>query len=174
MERREELDPARCAAVWKRVAPELDPYPEARGSRETKPPGGGGAEAALREALEEALAARRDYLARARSVGGAAGRTLEELARGSGQQLRRLRGLCYLLTGERWQPREAPAPAEAAGLCAFLRSRYGAEAKAAARYEAWAGETEDPCLAAVLRRLAEDSRSRAATVLQLLENRLAQ
>ena len=170
MERREELEARRCAAIWRRVAPDLDPYPE---EQTAKAPAAWMSEEALRAALEAALVSRRDYLAYARRAGGSAGRALEELARGSGQEMRRLRGIYYLLTGACWERQAACDGAEAVGLCAFLRGRYAAETGCAARFEEWAAGAEDPCLGAVLRHLAEESRGRAAMVLQLLENRLA-
>lgn len=171
MERREELEERRCAAIWRRVAPDLDPYPEERAARVSA---AGMSEETLRAALEAALVSRRDYLAYARRAGGSAGRALEELARGSGQEMRRLRGIYYLLTGACWERQTACDGTEAVGLCTFLRGRYAAETGCAARFEGWAAAAEDPCLGDVLRHLAEESRSRAAVVLKLLENRLAQ
>ena len=175
MERREAPDPERCAAVWRRVAPDLDPYPEERGGRSEAVSDDASFEEALSAALEEARSSRRAYLLWSRRAGGAAGRVRAELARGSEGQLRRLRGLYYLLTGVCWQPRTADrAPAETGGLCAFLRRQYGAETAGAARYETWVRKAEDPCLASAAEQLAQESRGRAAAVLQLLENRLAQ
>ena len=170
MERWEKAD---LQAVWRRVAPELDPYPEERKEPDAAADQGVQPGKALCLALEAAQAARRGYLAYAGQSAGSTRRALEDLARGSGLELRRLRGLYYLLTGERWEAQRCCADAEKPGLCAFLRSMYAAEASSAARYEAWAGEAGDACLSGTLRQMAGESRGRAESVLRLLENRLA-
>jgi len=181
MDYREETDYRRWDEVWRRVAPELDPYPEVRAAQaalmegETCPLRQGMMPVEeLGAAIREELAAQRAYTAHARRAGGAVGRTLLQMASRSGRHACRLRSLYYLLTGECWVPENGCGCAGSVGLCRFLRQRYQAETAAADRYEEWADAMEDACMVSMLRQVAEEDRCHAATALDLLENLLVQ
>lgn len=177
MEYHKETDYRRWDEVWRRVAPELDPYPEVRAALtegETCPLQQGmmpvgQLDAAIREELE----AQRAYAAHARCAGGGAGRALMQMASEDGRHACRLKSLYYLLTGECWTPENGCGRIETVSLCRFLRQRYQMEMTAAARYEDWADAMEDECVVSMLRQVAEEDRRHAATALELLENLLA-
>jgi len=187
MEQREEMDLRLCDAVWQRVAPDLNPYPEVRAAAlEQQPPCAAmeperactsHADAmtadTLGTAVEEELTARRAYLAHGRCAGGNVGRTLQQLAYDSGQHACRLRSLYYVLAGECYRPFAVCGQAEILSLCQFLRRRYQMEVEAARRYDGWADGVEDACMASTLRQMADDERCHAATLLSLLERTLA-
>ena len=180
MDYHEEMDYQLCDRVWQRVAPELDPYPEIRAAAAAEPAGetcpvrrGMLPMEQLRKAIEGELTAHRAYMVHARCAGGSVGRTLMQMASEDGRHACRLKSLYYLLTGECWEPeRGCGCAGETMSLCRFLRQRYQMEMTAADRYEDWADAMEDPCMADLLRQLAEDDRCHAATVMRLLENRL--
>lgn len=182
MEKREEMDLQRCDAVWQRVAPDLNPYPEVRAASMEKMPCAaeevvGGREDALcpeklAAAVEEELAARRAYLAHARCAGGTAGRALMLLASDSARHACRLRSLYFLLTGECYQPFSVCGQAEILSLCQFLRRRYQMAVESAAQLEGWADGMEDGCMATAMETMADEKRCQAATLMNLLESRL--
>ncbi|MBE6990716.1 MAG: hypothetical protein E7426_08265 [Ruminococcaceae bacterium] len=195
MEQRESMDRRRAADVWRRVAPELDPYPEERPGRPNRRPAPGArpgrpvpppappprpatreiTEAeALRLAIGQKEQARQAYLRQAHRAGGPVGRGLEQLSRELGRQIRRLRSLYYMETGRDDAPLRPPAPAPAEPLQPFLRRRYREELASAEKYDRWAASATDACAAETLTELAEEDRRRARVVLRLLENRLAQ
>lgn len=183
MEQREELDPRRCDAVWQRVAPDLNPYPEVRAAALEQPRTAAEAKREegqyaavtpemLAAAVEDALSARRAYLAHARAAGGSAGRALAQLASDSARHACRLRGLYYLLTGRCYRPFAVCGQAEILGLCPFLRRRYQLAVETAARYDGWAETMADGCMASAVRGMADGMRCQAATLMGLLESRL--
>lgn len=183
MEQREEMDLQRCDAVWQRVAPDLNPYPEVRAAA-LAPVTPCGAEAArqdrenaltpegLAAAVEEELTARRAYLAHARCAGGAAGRALMQLASDSARHACRLRSLYFLLTGECYRPFSVCGQAEILSLCQFLRRRYQMALETAGLFDGWADGMEDSCMASVMHGMADDKRCQAAALMDLLESRL--
>ncbi len=185
MEQIEEMDLRACDAVWQRVAPELNPYPEVRAAalaaetpcaameakRQTVRCDDAMTPEALAAAVEEELAARRAYLAHARCTGGSTGRALMQLASDSGRHACRLRSLYFLLTGECYRPFPVCGQAEILSLCPFLRRRYQLAMETAAMYDGWAAASDD-CMAASLRNMAETMRCQAATLMGLLENSL--
>ena len=185
MEQREEMDLRRCDQVWQRVAPELNPYPEIRAAAAGETPCAAAAQQreepgcsaevtpkAIAAAVEDELAARRAYLAHARCAGGAAGRTLNQLASDSGRHACRLRSLYFLLTGACYRPFAVCGQAEILSLCRFLRRRYQMEAEAARLYDGWADSMSDEGMASVMRQMADDERRHAAALLEVLESRL--
>ena len=187
MEQREEMDLRRCDAVWQRVAPELDPYPEVRAAALAQETPCAAAEArremarydddaltpeALSAAVEEELTARRAYLGHARCAGGTTGRALMQLASDSARHACRLRSLYFLLTGECYQPFSVCGQAEILSLCQFLRRKYQMAVEAAAQFDGWADGMEDNCMASTMHSMAYDKRCQAATLMGLLECRL--
>lgn len=194
MERREETDYRRWDEVWRRVAPELNPYPEVREEpareKAAPPPALGRVlperkgetcpldrgmmpPEELRQAVREETEAARACRFWAGRAGGGTGRALAQLAEGSRRRACRLKCLHFLLTGERYDQLR-PEPEAGADLCRFLRQRYQGEREAAERYGRWGARIGDGCAAAALEELAEDSRRRAGVILKLLENLLAQ
>lgn len=180
MEQREEMDLRRCDAVWQRVSPDLNPYPEVRAAAQRRETTCAAAEAewkaedsltpeALAAAVEEELAARRAYMAHARCAGGGTGRALMQLASDSARHACRLRSLYFLLTGEYYQPYSVCGQAEILSLCQFLRLRYQMAVAAAEQFDDWADGMEDGCMASTMRGLADDKRCQAATLMGLLE-----
>ena len=186
MEQREEMDLQRCDAVWQRVAPDLNPYPEVRAAALTQetPCAAMAAEREARRctddltpdtlaaAVEEELAARRAYLAHARCAGGTTGRALMALASDSARHACRMRSLYFLLTGECHQPFSVCGQAEILSLCQFLRRRYQMAVESAAMLDSWADGMDDGCMAFNLRTMADEKRCQAATLMGLLECRL--
>lgn len=186
MEQREEMDLRRCDAVWQRVAPDLNPYPEVRAAALAPEAPCAAMEAepetvrchdamtpeALAAAVEEELAARRAYLAHARCAGGNTGRTLMQLASDSARHACRLRSLYFLLTGECYRPFSVCGQAEILSLCQFLRRRYQLAVEAAAQFDDWADGMSDGCTASAMRGMADDKRCQAAALMGLLESRL--
>ena len=168
-----EMDAVRRAAVWKRVAPELTPYPESEAPRAAAEAGAAGDWAdELAAAIRETAAARRGYLRWARRCGGT-GQTLNQLAAESGRQLCRLRSLYFLETGL-GADAENDCDMSAESLCLFLRRRYLAEAAASERYARWAERAEDPRVADMLEDMAQSSQCHSDTLFRLLEQSLAQ
>jgi hypothetical protein len=186
MEQREEMDLRRCDAVWQRVAPDLNPYPEVRAAalapetpcaateaeRGVRQRGDSLTPEALTAAVEEELAARRAYLAHARCAGGPAGRALMQLASDSAGHACRLRSLYFLLTGQCYRPFSVCGQAEILSLCQFLRRRYQLAVESASQYDNWADGMEDGCMASNMRAMADDKRCQATTLMSLLESLL--
>lgn len=164
-----EMDAVRRAAVWKRVAPELTPYPEAEAPRAAA----GDWADELAAAIRETAAARRGYLRWARRCGGGTGQTLNQLAAESGRQLCRLRSLYFLETGL-GADAENDCDMSAESLCLFLRRRYLEETAASERYARWAERAEDPRVADTLEDMAQSSQCHSDTLFRLLEQSLAQ
>lgn len=175
---REEKDYRRWDEVWRRVAPELNPYPEIRGGAapagETCPVNRGMMPAReLEDAISRERAAQRAFLVYAGRTGGSLGRTLMNLSAESGRRACRLRGLYYLLTGEQPELRQPADRPDGTDLRRFLRRQFQLESEAAQRYGGWAGRMEDGCMAEALEQMARESRRRADTILKMLENLLA-
>lgn len=150
-------DYRRCARVWQRVDPTLDPYPDVRAAAAmaADTPGDGlsaaernaeltlpGAQTdpccmgtAALESLEvlqgfirEELADRRTYLFLARRAPTAEARQVfRAIASDEGRHARRLLAAVYLITGERYCPAICYPPRRCDGYCAALRERYHEE-----------------------------------------------
>ena len=169
-------DYRRCARVWQRVDPTLDPYPDVRAAAAmaADTPGDGlsaaernaeltlpGAQAdpccmgtAALESLEvlqgfirEELADRRTYLFLARRAPTAEARQVfRAIASDEGRHARRLLAAVYLITGERYCPAICYPPLRCDGYCAALRERYHEEVCGGFNYRRASQETLDPCL----------------------------
>ena len=191
-------DYRRCARVWQRVDPTLDPYPDVRAAAAmaADTPGDGlsaaernaeltlpGAQAdpccmgtAALESLEvlqgfirEELADRRTYLFLARRAPTAEARQVfRAIASDEGKHARRLLAAVYLITGERYCPAICYPPLRCDGYCAALRERYHEEACGGYNYHRASQETLDPCLQQLLLAFSQDEYRHANAMLCLL------
>lgn len=191
-------DYRRCARVWQRVDPTLDPYPDVRAAAAmaADTPGDGlsaaernaeltlpGAQAdpccmgtAALESLEvlqgfirEELADRRTYLFLARRAPTAEARQVfRAIASDEGRHARRLFAAVYLITGERYCPAICYPPLRCDGYCAALRERYHEEVCGGFNYRRASQETLDPCLQQLLLAFSQDEYRHANAMLCLL------
>lgn len=191
-------DYRRCARVWQRVDPTLDPYPDVRAAAAmaADTPGDGlsaaernaeltlpGAQAdpccmgtAALESLEvlqgfirEELADRRTYLFLARRAPTAEARQVfRAIASDEGRHARRLLAAVYLITGERYCPAICYPPLRCDGYCAALRERYHEEVCGGFNYRRASQETLDPCLQQLLLAFSQDECRHANAMLCLL------
>ena len=191
-------DYRRCARVWQRVDPTLDPYPDVRAAAAmaADTPGDGlnaaernaeltlpGAQAdpccmgtAALESLEvlqgfirEELADRRTYLFLARRAPTAEARQVfRAIASDEGMHARRLLAAVYLITGERYCPAICYPPLRCDGYCAALRERYHEEVCGGFNYRRASQETLDPCLQQLLLAFSQDEYHHANAMLCLL------
>ena len=191
-------DYRRCARVWQRVDPTLDPYPDVRAAAAmaADTPGDGlsaaernaeltlpGAQAdpccmgtAALESLEvlqgfirEELADRRTYLFLARRAPTAEARQVfRAIASDEGMHARRLFAAVYLITGERYCPAICYPPLRCDGYCAALRERYHEEVCGGFNYRRASQETLDPCLQQLLLAFSQDEYRHANAMLCLL------
>ena len=191
-------DYRRCARVWQRVDPTLDPYPDVRAAAAmaADTPGDGlnaaernaeltlpGAQAdpccmgtAALESLEvlqgfirEELADRRTYLFLARRAPTAEARQVfRAIASDEGRHARRLLAAVYLITGERYCPAICYPPLRCDGYCAALRERYHEEVCGGFNYRRASRETLDPCLQQLLLAFSQDEYRHANAMLCLL------
>ncbi len=191
-------DYRRCARVWQRVDPTLDPYPDVRAAAAmaADTPGDGlsaaernaeltlpGTQAdpccmgtAALESLEvlqgfirEELADRRTYLFLARRAPTAEARQMfRAIASDEGRHARRLLAAVYLITGERYCPAICYPPLRCDGYCAALRERYHEEVCGGFNYRRASQETLDPCLQQLLLAFSQDEYRHANAMLCLL------
>ena len=176
------FDYIKCDKVWQRVAPELNPYPQARAAVIVPPaqePECCLASAAEKELsdlqafIEEELEDRRTYLLYARCAPNAnARRILRELAAEEGGHARRLMGVYYLITGQCYKPAVNMGRTEQLPWCQALRDRYHAETCGGYHYQHWAQETDDVCLGHILAQFSADEYRHAGILLQLLEGNM--
>ena len=156
-----------CGAIWKRVAPELEPYPQEEALMFPTEKGTPSQEA--ERLLHRALQRRQQYLLRSqRTEQVSVRKTLQELAAGEGLAARRLAAVYCVLSGTRWDgPKKCdlpPQPPEQA-VCCWLRDTE-ADSRA---LRALAGELEETCLRRSLEQLAAEAQCRASVLLRLLE-----
>lgn len=191
-------DYRRCARVWQRVDPTLNPYPDVRATAAmaADTPGDGlsaaernaeltlpGAQAdpccmgtAALESLEvlqgfirEELADQRTYLFLARRAPTAEARQMfRAIASDEGRHARRLLAAVYLITGERYCPAICYPPLRCDGYCAALRERYHEEVCGGFNYRRASQETLDPCLQQLLLAFSQDEYRHANAMLCLL------
>ena len=191
-------DYRRCARVWQRVDPPLNPYPDVRATAAmaADTPGDGlsaaernaeltlpGAQAdpccmgtAALESLEvlqgfirEELADRRTYLFLGRRAPTAEARQMfRAIASDEGRHARRLLAAVYLITGERYCPAICYPPLRCDGYCAALRERYHEEVCGGFNYRRASQETLDPCLQQLLLAFSQDEYRHANAMLCLL------
>ena len=191
-------DYRRCARVWQRVDPTLDPYPDLRAAAAmAADTSGDGLSAAERNAeltipgaqadpccmgtaaleslevlqgfIREELADRRTYLFLARRAPTAEARQVfRAIASDEGRHARRLLAAVYLITGERYCPAICYPPLRCDGYCAALRERYHEEVCGGFNYRRASQETLDPCLQQLLLAFSQDEYRHANAMLCLL------
>lgn len=191
-------DYRRCARVWQRVDPTLDPYPDVRAAAAmAADTSGDGLSAAERNAeltlpgaqadpccmgtaaleslevlqgfIREELADRRTYLFLARRAPTAEARQVfRAIASDEGKHARRLLAAVYLITGERYCPAICYPPLRCDGYCAALRERYHEEVCGGYNYRRASQETLDPCLQQLLLAFSQDEYRHANAMLCLL------
>lgn len=191
-------DYRRCARVWQRVDPTLDPYPDVRAAAAmAADTSGDGLSAAERNAeltlpgaqadpccmgtaaleslevlqgfIREELADRRTYLFLARRAPTAEARQVfRTIASDEGRHARRLLAAVYLITGERYCPAICYPPLRCDGYCAALRERYHEEVCGGFNYRRASQETLDPCLQQLLLAFSQDEYRHANAMLCLL------
>ena len=191
-------DYRRCARVWQRVDPTLDPYPDVRAAAAmAADTSGDGLSAAERNAeltlpgaqadpccmgtaaleslevlqsfIREELADRRTYLFLARRAPTAEARQVfRAIASDEGRHARRLLAAVYLITGERYCPAICYPPLRCDGYCAALRERYHEEVCGGFNYHRASQETLDPCLQQLLLAFSQDEYRHANAMLCLL------
>ena len=187
--------------IWRRVAPNLEPYPDLRETaapapRTAQEPGGGGPFPAM-EALpgaernpccmgtaaqeelgvlegfiEAELADRQACLALARQAPAGARGPLRDLANAAGAAAKRLMTARYLITGECYRPSVPVGTVRTGAWCPALRERYHAAACSGMNYLRAGEETTDPCLKRLLTELGEGAYRRADRLAALLERSL--
>ncbi|MBQ0037662.1 MAG: ferritin-like domain-containing protein [Clostridiales bacterium] len=165
--------------IWKRVSPELNPYPEIRdaaGRQDADAPElccmAGSTpemEALLGRSIDDELSDRCAYLTYARCAPSYARRRLQMMAADEERHARRLMTVYYLTTGRCY--RAAVPDCRCTGLpwCQLLRQLYHRENCGARHYEEGAENMEDFCLREIFLELAADERCHARQILQLLE-----
>ena len=191
-------DYRRCARIWQRVDPTLDPYPDVRAAAAmAADTSGDGLSAAERNAeltlpgaqadpccmgtaaleslevlqsfIREELADRRTYLFLARRAPTAEARQMfRAIASDEGRHARRLLAAVYLITGERYCPAICYPPLRCDGYCAALRERYHEEVCGGYNYRRASQETLDPCLQQLLLAFSQDEYRHANAMLCLL------
>lgn len=191
-------DYRRCARVWQRVDPTLNPYPDVRAAAAmAADTSGDGLSAAERNAeltlpgaqadpccmgtaaleslevlqgfIREELADRRTYLFLARRAPTAEARQVfRAIASDEGRHARRLLAAVYLITGERYCPAICYPPLRCDGYCAALRERYHEEVCGGFNYRRASQETLDPCLQQLLLAFSQDEYRHANAMLGLL------
>ena len=180
-----------CREVWKRVAPEEDPYPmadnantqmSAQDSELTLP----GAEAdpccmgseamellaVLEGYIEEELEDRRRYLALSRQAPSWARQTLRDMAEEENGHARRLMAARYLITGQPYRPNLVCGVFCPGRWAEELRRSYHEEACGGLNYARAADGTTDVCLVKLLNELSEDEYRHAERLMALLERSL--
>ena len=166
-------DYRRCARVWQRVDPTLNPYPDVRAAAAmaADTPGDGLSAAVPMQQgfIREELADRRTYLFLARRAPTAEARQMfRAIASDEGRHARRLLAAVYLITGERYCPAICYPPLRCDGYCAALRERYHEEVCGGFNYHRASQETLDPCLQQLLLAFSQDEYRHANAMLCLL------
>lgn len=120
---RNALDYESCRRVWRRVSPELDPYPEER--EEAGCPAAPGPDLrGLQEMIEGELGNRRACLEAARQAPNpAARRMLQRMAGREEAHARQLMAVYYLACGQCYRPALAAGPGERLPWRQALRQR---------------------------------------------------
>lgn len=167
---RERMDYQQCRRVWRRVAPELEPYPE--GPEATVCPVDGRLQR-LEELIGEELAARRVCLAAARCAPGtAAKRCMQQLGREEGGHARQLAALYFLLSGQCFRPDPAAGPEKTGPWHTLLRESWQRAYRAAGQYAQLARDCGDAGLRQLLEEMGRDEERHARLLLRLLEQNI--
>ena len=154
---RNALDYESCRRVWRRVSPELDPYPEEREEA----------------GCPAALGNRRACLEAARQAPNpAARRMLQRMAGREEAHARQLMAVYYLACGQCYRPALAAGPGERLPWRQALRQRYHQAVWAARQYDQAARGADDPCLSRLLEDLSREERCQARQLMALLEQNI--
>ena len=165
-----------CREVWKRVAPEEDPYPmadnantqmSAQDSELTLPVEV--LQGFLREELGDAQVYA--YLASCTPRRELA-RAFRALSEDEKRHARDLAAAIYLITGKAYCPRVCVEQPDTCDLCALLRSLYHAEACAGYNYARTGEETLDLCLSKLFAAMSEDEYRHAELLMKLLGRKM--
>ncbi|MBO4853603.1 MAG: hypothetical protein J5482_00455 [Oscillospiraceae bacterium] len=186
-------DDRRADAVWRRVSPDLDPYPDARRQSQeesarrqdppfVRPPAADSPRRptkditqaeAITAAIARELEERRTYQTVARRVPQPLRRAVEQLAADALRGARRLMAAYFVLTGERYRPEPVRPRSSGGNWLTELRQVYRQCLSAAEQYARWAENTDDPILADALRDLSGEKKRQARTLMGIWENALA-
>lgn len=179
--------------IWRRVSPQMEPYPGFNGQtveeqtgavqQEMLPPGAttdpccmGTAAAEMLDVLqgyiEETRENHRVYAAMLRCAPPWARSALRELAAEKGNQEKRLLAMYYLITGACYHPMLAGGTIHLGNWCENLRRQYHAEACGGLNYARSAEGTTDPCLRGLLEEFSAEEYRHADRILALLERSL--
>ena len=170
----QEADYRKYDRIWQRVAPELDPYPQARQAaeaekRETRSAGPEQKSDVLKDILTEERILYRMYLRCCRRTGDLyARRVMQKLAQEALHRARRMMSAYYILTGS--CPPQPPAGREEKFTwCEWLRRLYQREMQGAERCRTAAGRERELLLRECYEDLMREKEERAAALLSLLE-----
>ena len=180
-----------CERVWRKVAPQENPYPEARAAMEAGEKNDGllpaqtqedtccmGAAAVqsldvLKGFVRDELAARQTYLDFARCAASReTRRVLHAMAADEERHARQLMAAIYLAAGETYCPRVCVERARYDSYCAALRQFYHEEACGGYNYFRAGEETLDYCLEQMFSAMSQDEYRHARTLLNLLSKAL--
>ena len=184
-----EEDYRRYDAIWRRVSPEYNPYPEAREgmekdmevrgnlmslpANENAEPGAPDGLEKLRGFLREELADGQIYRSMLRlGVGRAAQSTIRSIAAAEENHARQLQAAHFLITGERYRITVCLAPLHKTTLCEALRERYHTEVCGGFNYEQAAEAVRDRSLGKLYRQLSEEEYRHAERLRFLLSGLL--
>lgn len=181
----------RCREVWKRVAPEQDPYPEPTAPARQAEDAAGlslpgaeadpccmGSEAALsvevlQGFLREELGDAQVYAClAARAPRRETARVLRAMAEDEKHHARDLAAAIYLITGKPYCPRVCVEQPELHDLCALLRRLYHGEACGGFNYARAAEETLDVCLSRLFAAMSADEYRHAGQLMRLLGRKM--
>ena len=169
---RNALDYESCRRVWRRVSPELDPYPEEGGASDC-PAAPAPDLKGLQELIEEELGDRRAYLEAARRAPNpAARRMMQRMADREGAHARQLLAVYYLACGQCYRPALAAGQGERLPWRQALRQRYHQAVWVARQYDQAARGADDPCLSRLLEDLSREERCQARQLMALLEQNI--
>ena len=187
----DEEDYRRYDRIWRRVSPEMNPYPEVRSAQKTGPDAvksewyalrgqepdaccmGSTAQGELEMIqgfIREEIADAHIYRALSRRTAATeARRVFRRLAEEEGRHARCLRSVNYLISGSCYQVTVCFTPAHMRDYCALLRERYHEEACDGANYARAAERTADVCLRRLFEELSADEFRHAERLRCLLE-----
>lgn len=166
-----------CDRVWQRVAPELNPYPEARAAqaeeRREKP--GGAVEVQLAAFIEDALWQQGLYLTYVRrGPTTEARRRMQKLAGMCQERARRLMAVYFVRTGQAYCPKAGrEKPQRDLSWRQALRLLCQEAESCARRCGCASHSVEDEGIQAIFDQLSRDWRRQAETVLMLLGQSLS-
>lgn len=182
-------NPERAAQIWRRVSPQLDPYPASSAqtadtadyeSDSLTLPGASedpccmGTQAlssleVLQGFWREEIIDARTYLAFSRRAPNPeARRLLHALAADETEHARQLQSAHYLITGKPYRAEVCAPPFAVNGYCAALRARYHEEVCGGFNYARAAAEISDFCLEKIFNQLSADEYRHAELLRKLL------